>query len=70
MAIYLNGQEVCGVVPIPTGDGLAKYVVNQVVSGDSCTLEIITYDNDTNNVYLIGNVLNEDNTQNLYILNE
>lgn len=49
-------------------ENFAKYYVNQIINEDgTCDLEIEDYTNQTNNVYLIGQTI-ENNTTSLYLV--
>lgn len=50
------------------GENFAKYHINQIINEDgTCDLEIEDYTNQTSNVYLIGQTI-ENDTTNLYIV--
>ena len=50
------------------GENFGKYYVNQIINEDgTCDLEIEDYTNQTNNVYLIGQTT-QNNETNLYVV--
>lgn len=51
------------------GEGLKKYHIEQVITGNACTIAITEYTNQPNDNYLVGVVVdNENNTQKIYIV--